>query len=89
MEYEKANRKSTESDPYHNSFGAAKEGHFIFTYTNKTQSFNSHFVLPSETHTFFTNTCRAGFTATILFTMPDINTASPDNFRATVLRQLD
>lgn len=56
VEYEKANRKSTETDLYPNSFGAAKARHFISPYTNKIRSVNRHFELPSETNTFSLNT---------------------------------
>ena len=75
VEYEKANRKSTETDLYRNSFGAAKARHFIFAYTNKIQSVNRHFELPSETNTFSLIRDRAGFAATMLFTMQNENRA--------------
>ena len=92
-EYEKANRKSTETDLYRNSFGAAKARHFIFAYTNKIQSINRHFELPSETNTFslkyvITLALRPQcYLPCKMKTEPDTNTASPWNFRTTVLRQ--
>lgn len=85
VEYEKANRKSTETDLDRNSFGAAKARHFIFAYTNKIQSVNRHFELPSETNTFLlkyviTLALRPQcYLPCKMKTEPDTNTASPWN----------
>lgn len=95
VEYEEANRKSTESDLYRNSFGAAKARHFIFAYTNKIQSVNRHSELPSETNTFSLNTWSCWLCGhNVIYhakwkqsPKEDINTASPANFRTTVLTQ--
>ena len=81
------------SDLYRNSFGATKARHFIFAYTKNIQSVNRHFELPSETNTFLpkyviTLALRPQcYLPCKMKTEPDTNTASPWNFRTTVLRQ--